>query len=231
MTRRTAPRLEHSSLATYENIWLVIGIVIQLLLFIGVVASLVSGTAPLLKNNTAAHNHLAGVQNGRIDPSNLQATAFAHPGLTRLEDGSYQALVIAKAFAFDPPVLRVPAGVPITFYITSQDVVHGYMVHGTNINADLMPGQVTSFRTTFKTPGDYSVICNEYCGIGHHNMMNRIIVEPAGTEVPTLENKDKDTENKDTDAQNTGAEPAPAVTDPAASSAAAPAASPQEAQP
>lgn len=26
MTRRTAPRLEHSSLATYENIWLVIGI-------------------------------------------------------------------------------------------------------------------------------------------------------------------------------------------------------------
>ena len=187
MTGRAAPRLEHHSLNIYENIWLLIGLLIQLLLFVGVIASLVSGTSPLLSDNTASHNHLAGVQSGRVDPANLQATAFAKPGLYRLEDGSYQAIVVARAFAFDPPFLKVPAGTPIDFHVTAQDVVHGYYVYGTNINVDLMPGQVSSFRTTFDTPGEYNVICYEYCGIGHHNMLNKIIVEPAGTEVPTVD--------------------------------------------
>ncbi|RTR26223.1 cytochrome c oxidase subunit II [Deinococcus radiophilus] len=188
MTRplRTAPRLEHHSLSIYENIWLVIGLLIQLVLFVGVMASLVSGTSPLTQDNTAGHNHLAGVTNGRVDPANLQATAFGKPGLYLQDDGSYQAIVVAKAFAFDPPFLRVPAGRDVTFHVTAQDVVHGYYVHGTNINVDLMPGQVASFKSSFDTPGEYNVICYEYCGIGHHNMINKIIVEPAGTDVPTV---------------------------------------------
>lgn len=186
MTRRVAPRLEHNSLSFYENIWLVIGVLIQVLLFIGVMSSLVSGTSPLIRDNTASHNHLAGVQDGRVNPANLQATAFGKPGLYKLADGSYQAIVVARAFAFDPPFLRVPAGTPINFHVTAADVVHGYYVHGTNINVDLMPGQVSSFRTTFNTPGEYNVICYEYCGIGHHNMLNKIIVDPKGTEVPTV---------------------------------------------
>lgn len=189
MTRRlTAPRLEHHSLSLYENIWLGIGVLIQVVLFIAVLSSLISGTVPNIRNNTAGHSHLAGVQDGRVDPANLQATVFAKPGLYKLADGSYQAVVVARAFAFDPPFLRVPAGVPVTFHVTSADVVHGYYVHGTNINVDLMPGQVSSFRTTFGTPGEYNIICYEYCGIGHHNMLNKLIVEPSGTEVPTVGN-------------------------------------------
>lgn len=187
MSHRTAPPLQHHTLSLYENIWLVIGILIQLALFMGVVAGLVSQTSPSIKNNTVGHNHLEGVKNGRLDPTKLEATVFAKPGLYRLDDGSYQAVVVAKAFSFSPSVLKVPANTDIVFHVTAADVVHGYYVLGTNINSDLMPGQVASFKTRFSTPGEYNVICNEYCGIGHHNMINRIIVVPAGSEVPTVQ--------------------------------------------
>ena len=42
----------------------------------------------------------------------------------------------------------------------------------------------TSYR--FDEPGEYLLICHEYCGLGHHMMYGRIIVEPAGTEVPLV---------------------------------------------
>ncbi|WP_281004375.1 hypothetical protein [Marinithermus hydrothermalis] len=31
--------------------------------------------------------------------------------------------------------------------------------------------------TRFDRPGVYRIICTEYCGIGHQNMLGKIIVE------------------------------------------------------
>lgn len=183
---RMSPRLEHKTLSLYENIWLIIGVLIQVLLFVAVLVSLVSGTSPLIDDNKGGHNHLAGVDNGQVDPTNLQATVFGKPGLYRDENGNYSAIVVAKAFAFEPAVLKVPVGERINFHVTAADVVHGYYVHGTNINVDLMPGQVSSFSTTFDTPGKHNVICFEYCGVGHHNMINELIVLGPGEEVPLV---------------------------------------------
>jgi len=28
----------------------------------------------------------------------------------------------------------------------------------------------------FNTPGNYLIVCNEYCGIGHHSMVSRLYV-------------------------------------------------------
>ena len=33
---------------------------------------------------------------------------------------------------------------------------------------------------TFDETGTYHIICNEFCGIHHHIMIGKIIVEPAG---------------------------------------------------
>jgi cytochrome c oxidase subunit II len=30
----------------------------------------------------------------------------------------------------------------------------------------------------FDRPGEYPMICHEYCGIAHHTMSGKIIVEP-----------------------------------------------------
>jgi cytochrome c oxidase subunit 2 len=36
---------------------------------------------------------------------------------------------------------------------------------------------VTRATTTFNRPGTYQMVCHEYCGPGHHNMIGQVIVE------------------------------------------------------
>jgi cytochrome c oxidase subunit 2 len=73
----------------------------------------------------------------------------------------------------------VPADTPITFRLTSSDVIHGFEVVGTNANAMAIPGYVSQFTVTFKTSGDYVIACNEYCGVMHHMMVGKLTVKPV----------------------------------------------------
>ena len=41
----------------------------------------------------------------------------------------------------------------------------------------LIPGQVTRTVYTFREPGEYLLLCHEYCGLGHHVMSGKVIVE------------------------------------------------------
>ncbi|NTY01554.1 cytochrome C oxidase subunit II [Deinococcus sp. JMULE3] len=165
------------------------------LLFVGVLASVVSGTYPSLKAD-AGHAHVGGIVRGRVDPKNLAATPFAKPGLVvdasgqpvMNDQGTLDAYLVAGNFTFQPAVLRVPAGVPVTLHVTATDVAHGFQVTGTNINAEILPGHVASLTVTFRHPGEQHAICNEYCGVGHHNMITRFIVE-SPTQSTTKETK------------------------------------------
>ena len=42
--------------------------------------------------------------------------------------------------------MLVPAGTPVTFRATSADVVHGFLITGTNINLMLVPGYVSGLQ-------------------------------------------------------------------------------------
>ena len=118
-----------------------------------------------------------------IDPLRVRVDSeFAAPGVQRLDDGSYQVVLVAEMFRFAPSVIRVRAGVPVRFRMTSPDVLHGFQVVGTNANAMVAPGYVSDFTITFPRPGEYLILCNEYCGLSHHQMQGTLIVEPAGGE-------------------------------------------------
>ena len=47
---------------------------------------------------------------------------------------------------------------------------------GTNVNMMLEPGYISEVVTTFKNPGEFLIVCNEYCGVGHHMMHSMIEV-------------------------------------------------------
>ena len=72
--------------------------------------------------------------------------------------------------------MLVPTDTPITFRATSADVVHGFLVTGTNINLMLVPGYVSSLNARFETPGERLMPCHEFCGMGHEGMWGRIKV-------------------------------------------------------
>jgi len=113
-----------------------------------------------------------------VDPTNLSAVReFAEPAVRTLADGRIVVSVLAGMFAFAPDPIEVPANVPITFRLTSQDVVHGFQVVGTNANAMAIPGYVSQFTVTFAKPGEYTIACNEYCGLMHHAMVGKLVVK------------------------------------------------------
>jgi cytochrome c oxidase subunit II len=121
--------------------------------------------------------HLPG-DHGRIDPARVATTPpFDEPGVRELPDGRYEAVVIASAWRFEPSELRVPVDAEIVFTATSVDVLHGFNIEGTRLNLMLIPGQISRNTYRFRDPGEYLLICHEYCGLGHHLMYGRIIVE------------------------------------------------------
>lgn len=113
-----------------------------------------------------------------VDPATLSShREFGNPAVASQADGSIIVSVVAQMFSFNPDPIEVPANRPVTFRITSADVLHGFEVVGTNANAMAVPGYVSQFTVTFREPGEYVITCNEYCGLLHHNMVGKLIVK------------------------------------------------------
>ncbi|OKL37952.1 cytochrome B5 [Domibacillus mangrovi] len=101
-----------------------------------------------------------------------KVTPFNEPGLTKVsgKDWDYELVVVASAFMYMPAEVEIPVGSTVKIIATTKDVVHGYGVTGTNINMMLEPGYISEYVTTMDKIGEYLVVCNEYCGTGHHTM-------------------------------------------------------------
>lgn len=114
----------------------------------------------------------------RIDPAQVRSMPpFDNPGVRETSPGRYEVVLIGQAWSFTPNEVRVPAGSEVTFLMTSPDVIHGFNVEGTRLNVMLIPGQVARVSYRFEEPGEHLIICHEYCGIGHHNMWGKVVVE------------------------------------------------------
>jgi cytochrome c oxidase subunit 2 len=154
---------------TYEKAFLVVGV--------GVL--LACGAALVYASTIGIH--LPG-KAGLIDPAQVAHTApFDKPGVFQTGPNTYNAVVVAQAWTFRPNELHVPVGAEITFIATSTDVIHGFNVERTRLNMMLIPGQISKNTYTFSEPGERLLICHEYCGLGHHTMAGKIIVEDAAT--------------------------------------------------
>ncbi|MCX6018575.1 MAG: cytochrome c oxidase subunit II [Chloroflexi bacterium] len=106
------------------------------------------------------------------------ATIFGEPGVRELAPHHLEARVLARTWQFDPREIRVKVGDTVTFFYTSQDVIHGVKLMGSNVNMMIIPGQVSRLSATFEKAGTFKFLCHEYCGLGHHTMYGEVIVEP-----------------------------------------------------
>ena len=149
----------------YEKIWLVfgIGVLFAFLVIVGV-SAFAEGQQPPSCLTT-------------IDPEKVDQTPpFDKPGLVKTGDNEYQLNIVVSAFAFTPNQIEIPKGSKVTINVTSKDVIHGFEVAGTNVNMMVEPGYINTLTHTFNQPGEYPILCNEYCGAGHHMMTGRIKV-------------------------------------------------------
>jgi cytochrome c oxidase subunit II len=102
---------------------------------------------------------------------------FDHVGVREIAPGKYQAVVIAHTWSFIPDEIDVPVGADVTFVATSMDVIHGFFIVGTRVNMMLIPGQISEYEYRFTKPGEYLLICHEYCGELHHTMSGKVVVK------------------------------------------------------
>lgn len=115
---------------------------------------------------------------GTVRPDQLaQTPPFDQPGLVQLGPGRYQLTLIARTWSFQPNEVRVPVDAEVEIVGTSGDVIHGFELQGTNANLMLVPGRISRTTVRLSRPGTYQFVCHEYCGIGHHLMFGRVIVE------------------------------------------------------
>src|SRR5690625_1229610 len=113
-----------------------------------------------------------------IDPQRVDVTApFDEPGVYEIGENEYEVVMTLQAFSFTPGDIEIPAGATVHFTMTSKDVIHGIQIPGTNMNAMVTPGHIQRITETFDEPGEYLVICNEYCGAGHQVMATTITVK------------------------------------------------------
>ena len=160
----------------YEKVWFVLA----LLLIAGFIATVAYGAV-------GAGVTMISDDGGTIDSQNLEGTPFEDPGVRQVGEDRYEVYVLSQQFLFRPGTtepIRVPAGSTVTFYVTSDDVLHGFGVAGTNLNMMVIPGQVSKATVEFEEPGQYGIVCNEYCGNGHHSMEGKIVVVPESQYEP-----------------------------------------------
>jgi cytochrome c oxidase subunit 2 len=97
-------------------------------------------------------------------------------GVKANPDGTVKVTMVAARYGFFPREIRVPASTPVTFRIASADVLHGVHVPMTNLGTMIVPGYVSTVTTRFPKPGEYPMLCNEYCGMGHDHMWSKLTV-------------------------------------------------------
>jgi len=76
--------------------------------------------------------------------------------------------------------LDLPVGRPVSFRVTSDDVLHGFVVNGLGVAIDANPGiWVTAPTVTPTKIGTYESRCVELCGLLHSYMWSQVRVVSA----------------------------------------------------
>ena len=77
----------------------------------------------------------------------------------------------------DDAIVHIPVGGPVRFWLRSKDVLHNFTVAQFRVKMDLVPGMVSYMWLEPTKVGEYEVLCEELCGIAHHAMRGRVVVD------------------------------------------------------
>jgi cytochrome c oxidase subunit 2 len=96
--------------------------------------------------------------------------------LTRASDNPKVIEISAKKFEFTPSEITLKKGEPVILRLSSSDRVHGFMSKPLKIDTDIPNDTTKDVAITPDTAGNFTVICDHYCGTGHGNMKMKVTV-------------------------------------------------------
>lgn len=156
-----------------EKMWMVIALLLCIMLFVWMILW-----------------HVYGRQN----PSNITyrtstaeyaklAEAYVKKNMVGVDNGipvvkpepNSDVIILAEMWRWSP-VLILQKDEAYNLHISSKDLLHGFSLQPVNMNFQIYPGYDYVLKFTPTEAGEYKVICNEFCGIGHHTMIGKIVV-------------------------------------------------------
>ena len=182
--------------ARYVNTELTVLIVFCSVLFVGIIATMV---AFVIRYRRSRHPVAADIRGNPV----LEAIWIVIP--TLLVMGIFYVGLTGYLFLRTPPPgamvvkveayqygwefqyengrkerrLVVPVGQPIRLKLTSRDVIHSFYVPDFRVKQDAVPGLTTTLWFQADEPGQHDVLCAEYCGLAHSDMLTKVIVLPV----------------------------------------------------
>jgi cytochrome c oxidase subunit 2 len=75
------------------------------------------------------------------------------------------------------PILELEQGQSYRLHLSAMDYQHGFSLQPENINLQIVPGYEMVVTVAPNKTGSFAIVCNEYCGIGHHQMVSRMYVK------------------------------------------------------
>ena len=157
-----------------ERRWVTIAFVWCLVLFTGMYVWLAIG------------EQQSPVESYRIDPATFTAEVDAFIAEHQVDEVDGAAIVApppgsdvylqASRFSWRP-VLQLELGETYRLLVSSTDVQHGLSLQPVNLNYQILPGYLSVIEITPDEVGEFPIICNEYCGLGHHVMTGLVVVD------------------------------------------------------
>ena len=163
----------HKKVSKDERMWMVIALILCLMLFVWMIMWHVYG-----KQNPSNITY-------RTSPAEFTklSEAYTKKYMIGVDNGipvvkpesNSDVFVMAEMWRWSP-VLILQKDESYNLHISSKDVMHGFSIQPVNMNFQVYPSYdyVLKFKPT--ETGEYKIICNEFCGIGHHTMIGKIVV-------------------------------------------------------
>jgi cytochrome c oxidase subunit 2 len=118
----------------------------------------------------ARETHLAARPAFRVDVVAFKwGWQFTYPSLPGVVD---------RTTPRAPPLLHVPAGVPVAVALSTRDTTHAFWVPAVRYKRDAWPGVTQTFDLTFPAGQHLSGHCAQYCGLRHSDMV--FVVQSLG---------------------------------------------------
>jgi cytochrome c oxidase subunit II len=109
---------------------------------------------------------------------NLQSGFDESDGPDRSSLGAPEKIIqiTARRFEYSPSQITLKKDEPVVLEIKSEDVKHGFSLPDFSLRSDVPPGETARVRFTPDKTGEFTFVCDIFCGSGHEDMQGTVKV-------------------------------------------------------
>lgn len=109
---------------------------------------------------------------GQLGTVNTTLVNYKNPfGIDAKDSAGHDDILITSS------EVHLPIDQPVKVLLRSLDVLHDFAVPQFRVKMDLVPGMVTYLWFTPTRTGTFDLLCEELCGLAHHTMRGRVVVD------------------------------------------------------